>query len=62
MITRELAAAIDRYRTGNYGEDQYDDYFVCPICGDTEVGLLYRNDYKGKVVGCSSCISIIDND
>lgn len=57
VITR----IIDAQKTGHYGEDFYGtEYYQCPICGEKEAGTLYRNDYKGKIVGCDECISIID--
>lgn len=32
MTSREKAA-LDRHITGNYGEDQFTGYAVCPACG-----------------------------
>lgn len=56
-----LPHLIDVQKTGHYGEDFYGgEYYQCPICGEKEVSILYRNDYKGKIVGCDECISIID--
>ena len=50
-----LGGIIDDYKTGHYGEDQYEDgYGICPVCGADTLTLIY-NDFTEKIVGCDCC-------
>lgn len=62
MITEQnLKSAIDNWRTGHYGEDDYyDEPFVCPICGEKAYELYYNNR-TSEIVGCDYCIEIKDS-
>lgn len=52
--------AMEQERTGNYGEDGYDDYFgeQCPICGAYNPEHLFMND-DDECVGCDECIRVV---
>lgn len=47
------ALAMERHRTGNYGEDDYTDETYCYSCG-TVIGKLYRI-YNGHIL-CKECL------
>ena len=50
------SAALDRYITGNYGEDQFRGLVECPACGEyynSEECALSRKDNKTMI--CSQC-------
>ena len=49
--------AMEQARTGNYGEDNYDEeeYEDCPVCGHTAPYEFYV-DINGECVGCNECV------
>lgn len=54
-----LGHAIDMYKTGHYGEDDYDDDepMTCPVC-DEQTYELYKNTHTNEIVGCNHCIEL----
>ena len=50
-------SVMEQARTGNYGEDYYDDTPTqyCPICEACEPEYFYIND-DDECVGCSECV------
>ena len=51
----------ERYRTGNYGEDDYgnQETFVCPMCGCDSV-TVYFNEHTNEIVGCEEFVKVQD--
>lgn len=54
-----LGHAIDMYKTGHYGEDDYDDdeSVTCPVCAE-DTYELYMNIHTNEIVGCDHCIEL----
>ncbi len=50
---------MERARTGNYGEDGYEEY-SCPVCGADSPDKFYIDNY-GDCVGCTECVTKSDN-
>lgn len=61
MSDPNLLDAMDRYKTGNYGEDDYADQItsICPICG-RDAESVYLNEYTAEIVGCEECVKVQD--
>lgn len=56
----DAIAAMERARTGNYGEDGYnDETYTCPVCGAEDPDKFYI-DFCGYCIGCSDCINESD--
>ena len=55
--SRDAILAMERARTGNYGEDDYyeEEYEDCPVCGCTAPYEFYI-DINNECVGCSECV------
>lgn len=55
--------AMERHRTGNYGEDAFDfdedDIRECPRCGTIYFDSLYVDSYSSEPVGCNYCLEEI---
>lgn len=57
--TFEAIIAMERARTGNYGEDEYDDSTAperCEICGEYCDDMYEYSEYKGKIHICLRCL------
>lgn len=50
--------AMERMRTGNYGDDyENEEIAVCPVCGaEAEYFYIYNGD---ECIGCSECLTEI---
>lgn len=53
--------AMERDRTGNYGEDGYyeAEEEQCPVCGHYDP-LVFYVDINEECVGCSNCVETKD--
>ena len=56
---KRLDAALDRYITGNYGEDQFAGYFDCPMCENDDLTydeqLAVEEDMEYDHKSCLKC-------
>lgn len=58
LSSPNLERAIDMYKTGHYGEDDYNDEpTTCPVC-DEQTYELYKNTHTNEIVGCNHCIEL----
>ena len=58
LSSPNLGGAIDMYKTGHYGEDDYNDEpTTCPLC-DEQTYELYKNTHTNEIVGCNHCIEL----
>lgn len=59
--TEAAILAMERDRTGNYGNDQDEEVKYCPICGAEDPDCFYR-EKGGELAGCCECLQKVDWD
>lgn len=57
--TEAAILAMERDRTGDYGNDQIETVKRCPICGAENPDYFYRES-GGEIVGCCECLARVD--
>ncbi len=57
--TEAAILAMERDRTGDYGNNQGESVKCCPMCGAKNPDYFYRES-GGEIAGCCECLARVE--